>query len=293
MGELFVYDFMRNAFWAGIMISILCSVISFFVLVNRLSFIGVGISHAALGGVAVGILLGIDPTVSAVIFTILTAWTIGMVSRAGKLYEDTTIGIFYAAAMALGIVIIGVSRGYHVDLMGYLFGSILSVTRSDLWSIAVLGLLVLGTLLFFFKELLYISFDRESAQVSGIPVAFLYYLLLTLMAVTIVLSIKVVGIVLVSALLVIPAAAAYEVSTHYKTVVIVAIGVGLSSTLMGLYLSYRFSTASGATIVLLAAAVFLLFFTLRLLRNRWKRSGDPTSCPTRPAAVPPVGDKNE
>jgi len=280
--EILAYGFMQKALAAGILVSITCSVISFFVLVNRLSFIGVGISHAAFGGVAIGILFGIDPTLSAVIFSVLTAWMIGIVSRRGRLNEDTTIGIFYAAAMALGIVIIGLSRGYTVDLFGYLFGNILAVTSTDLWIVAALSLFVLGTVFYFFKELLYISFDEESAQVNGVPVAFLYYYLLTLMAVTIVISMKVVGIILVSALLVIPAAAAYEVSSHYKSVLIVSVIVGLVSALGGLLVSYRFNTASGATIVLLAAAVFLLLFTIRSLRTGPKKDRVPVHGPSDP-----------
>lgn len=267
MTEILAYGFMQKALAAGILVSITCSVISFFVLVNRLSFIGVGISHAAFGGVAIGILFGIDPTLSAVIFSVLTAWMIGIVSRRGRLHEDTTIGIFYAAAMALGIVIIGLSKGYNVDLFGYLFGNILAVTSTDLWIVVTLGLFVLGTVFYFFKELLYISFDEESAQVSGVPVAFFYYYLLTLMAVTIVISMKVVGIILVSALLVIPAAAAYEVTSHYRSVLMVSVIVGIVSALGGLLVSYRFNTASGATIVLLAAGVFLVLFALRSLRT--------------------------
>ncbi|OIP62975.1 MAG: ABC transporter [Nitrospirae bacterium CG2_30_53_67] len=282
MTEILAYGFMQKALAAGILVSITCSVISFFVLVNRLSFIGVGISHAAFGGVAIGILFGIDPTLSAVIFSVLTAWMIGIVSRRGRLNEDTTIGIFYAAAMALGIVIIGLSRGYTVDLFGYLFGNILAVTSTDLWIVAALSLFVLGTVFYFFKELLYISFDEESAQVNGVPVAFLYYYLLTLMAVTIVISMKVVGIILVSALLVIPAAAAYEVSSHYKSVLIVSVIVGLVSALGGLLVSYRFNTASGATIVLLAAAVFLLLFTIRSLRTGPKKDRVPVHGPSDP-----------
>jgi len=278
MIEMWSYGFMQKALIAGVLISIICSMVSFFVLVNRLSFIGVGISHAAFGGVAIGVYLGVNPTFSAILFSVLTAWMIGLVSRRGMLHEDTTIGIFYAAAMALGIVIIGLSHGYNVDLFGYLFGNILAVTQQDLWVVVILGCLVLGLITFFFKELLYISFDEESAQVNGIPVTFLYYLLLTLMAVTIVISMKVVGIILVSALLVIPAAAAYEVSVRFRTVLLMAVVIGLFSTLGGLLLSFHLNTASGATIVLLAAGIFLSFFFFRFLRERFSKSSSGTHC---------------
>lgn len=290
MTELFTYGFMQKAFAVGVLISVICSVISFFVLVNRLSFIGVGISHAAFGGVALGIFLGVNPTLSAVIFSILTAWLIGLVSRKGRLDVDTTIGIFYAAAMALGIVIIGLSSGYNVDLFGYLFGNILSVTTVDLWVVGILGLLVLGTILFFFKELLYISFDEESAQVSGVPVTFVYYLLLTLMAVTIVISIKVVGIILVSALLVIPAAAAYEVTSHYRPVLVLSVLIGLFSAVGGLLASYRFNTASGATIVLLAAGIFLVLFIFRSIRRNLSKELVGKECPVSPSLEEPTRD---
>lgn len=290
MTELLAYGFMQKALLAGILISVICSVISFFVLVNRLSFIGVGISHAAFGGVAIGIFLGVSPTLSAVIFSVLTAWAIGAVSRRGRLHEDTTIGIFYAAAMALGIVIIGLSRGYTVDLFGYLFGNILSVSSADLWVVGGLGLLVLACLIVFFKEFLYISFDQESAQVNGVPVAFLYYLLLTLIAVTIVISMKVVGIILVSALLVIPAAAAYEISSDYRRVLALAVLIGLLSALGGLLVSYRFNTASGATIVLLAAALFVLLFIFRSLGRRLGRNAPGKKCPAPPSLEETGGD---
>ncbi|MDX1762885.1 MAG: metal ABC transporter permease [bacterium] len=285
MAELLSYGFMQKALAAGVLISVICSVMSFFVLVNRLSFIGVGVSHAAFGGVALGFMLGFDPMLSAVVFSVATAWLIGMVSRKGMLDEDTTIGIFYAAAMALGVVIIGLSKGYNVDLFGYLFGNILSVSTADLWIVSTLGVLVLGAIIFFFKELLYISFDEESAQVNGIPVTFLYYLLLTLMAITIVISMKVVGIILVSALLVIPAAAAYEVTSSHRMLIFISILVGLFSALGGLFLSFQFNTASGATIVLLAAAVFLLFFGFRSVSRRVGRSALPDECPVIPDPV--------
>ncbi len=285
MVEIWSYGFMQKALIAGAMVSVICSLISFFVLVNRLSFIGVGISHAAFGGVAMGVFFNFSPTLSAILFSVLTAWMIGLVSRKGMLHEDTTIGIFYAAAMALGIVVIGLSGGYNVDLFGYLFGNILAVTRQDLWAILILGFLVIAILIFFFKELLYISFDEESAQVSGVPVTFLYYLLLTLMAVTIVVAMKVVGIILVSALLVIPAAAAYEVSGYFRTVLVISVFIGLVSTLGGLLLSVHLNTASGATIVLVAAVIFLVFFMLRFIRERFGKSSSGNHC-----AAEKVGD---
>jgi len=265
MLEMFAFDFMQRALLAGIMVSILCGFIAFFVVLKRLSFIGVGISHSALGGVAIGVLSGVDPILSAIIFVILMSWAIGMVSKKGDVHEDTAIGIFFSFATALGVALISLSKSYNVDLFGYLFGSILSVTKKDLWTVGILGGLVVGFLILFFKELLFMCFDEEVATISGLPVTFLYYLLLTLMAVTIVVAIKVVGIVLVSAFIVIPAATGYQLAKSYRIMLTTSILCGIVASVAGLWLSFRFDLASGATIVLCST---LLFFLAMLISPR-------------------------
>jgi zinc transport system permease protein len=202
--------------------------------------------------------LGINPVLTAVVFCLLTAWGIAWTSRRAEVTEDMAIGIFFAATMALGILFIGLMEGYNVDLFGYLFGSVLSVTRTDLWLSGLLGVGVLLTVGLFFKELLFITFDPEMARVSGLPADALYVLLLSLMALTIVLSIKVVGIILVSALIVIPAAAAYQLTEDFRRMMILAVVIGNVSAIFGLFLSYGLDMASGATMVLTATTVFLL-----------------------------------
>jgi ABC-type Mn2+/Zn2+ transport system permease subunit len=263
MTDLLSMSFMQNALAAAVMVSMLCAVISVFVVLKRLSFIGVGISHSAFGGVSLGVLLGVNPALTAIAFSLSAAMAIGQVSRNSEIHEDTAIGILFAATMALGILLLSLSRSYTADLFGFLFGNILAVTRLDLLVIAILSACVLSLVRLFFKELLFICFDEEMAQVSGLPVAFLYFLLLGLMAVTVVVSIKIVGIILVSALLVIPGAAAYRLTFDYKRMLYISVAVGLVSSLVGLWASYYLDIPSGATIVLTATVIFLLcyFFT--------------------------------
>jgi zinc transport system permease protein len=259
--------FMQRALIAGVIISVLCGFFSVFVVLKRLSFIGVGISHSAFGGVALGYLVGISPTASAVIFSAAVALLIGFINLRGRLHEDTAIGIFFALTMALGIFFIGVSKQYNVDLFGYLFGNILAVTRVDIVLVCVAAPLILLLLGSVFKELLFLSFDEEVAAVSGIPVGPVYYLFLFLMAITIILAIKVVGIILVSALLVLPAATARQLTANYRILAVLSVVLALISTVSGLFLSYYLDLASGATIVLFAGILFFLSFGCKTLRK--------------------------
>lgn len=256
MIEAFQLGFMQRALVAGILIAGLCALFSVFVVLKRLSFIGVGISHSAFGGVALGFLLGIDPTLTAILFSGTIALLIGFLTRQGRLHEDTAIGIFFALTMALGILFIGLSRRYNVDLFGYLFGNILAITRGDLVLILVLAPVIFGLVLSLFKELLFLSFDEEVAQVSGVAVSPIYYFFLLAMAMTIVIAIKLIGIVLVSALLVLPAATARQLTANYRGLVLYSVAIGVISTVAGLFLSYQLNLASGATIVLFAGALF-------------------------------------
>jgi ABC-type Mn2+/Zn2+ transport system permease subunit len=227
-----------------------------------MSFIGSGIAHSAFGGVALGYLLGVNPVGVAIPFSVATALAIGWVAKKGRVSEDTSIGIFFVSTMALGILLIGLKAGYNVDLFGYLFGSILSVTLSDLLLILILGVCVAGTVLLLFKEFFFLSFDEEMAAVHGLPVRSLYFLLLALIAITIVVSIKIVGIVLVSAVLVIPAAAAFQLTSRFRLMIVLSVIIGIVSSLAGLFLSYLFNLASGATMVLTAAVLFFLCLVL-------------------------------
>jgi len=269
MTELLGYHFMQRALIAGTLIGAVCAVIGTYVVLKGLSFIGAGIAHASFGGVALGFFLKLNPILTAVFFCLGTAWGIGLVSRKGQVKEDTAVGIFFASTMALGILIIGFIKDYNVDLFGYLFGSIMAVSTDDVWITVGLSALVLILVLLFFKELLFVVFDAEMATVTGVPAAKIYFLLISLMALTVVLSIKVVGIVLVSALLVTPAAAAYQLTENFRRMMLLSILIGVASSVGGLLLSYELDTASGATIVLLSTLIF--FVSALLSPRRWRK----------------------
>lgn len=253
---------MQRALVAGILVGFLASYYGVFIVQRGLGFLGSGLAHAAFGGVALGILLNAEPLWVAVPFTVLVAAGITWVKDKTKLGGDTTIGIFFSVSMALGIIFIFLKRQYTSDAFNYLFGSILSVTITD---IVVPFILILITLLLFpfWKRWAYSSFDRELAQADRIPVQFDDYLLSVLIAVTIVVSIKVVGIVLIAAFLVIPPAASRLLNNSFSKMTVVSIIIGISTALVGLWISYYLNVPSGATIILLKAAVFFIVMVFR------------------------------
>lgn len=258
MLEIMAYGFMQRALLASVLIGILCSVIGVFVVLKGLSFIGAGTAHAAFAGVALAFLLDLNPMGMAVLFALMTVWITGLLVEKGRMKLDVSIGIFYTSTMALAILFIGFMKVYNAELYGYLFGSILSVTPSDLTVIAGLGLVVLVALFLFYKELQFIAFDQEMAEASGIPARNLFFLLISLIALTIVVSLKAVGAVLVYAMLLIPAATAYQLTRSMKGMMIVSILFGVLSSVAGMFLSFVMDIPSGAAIVLLATALFFL-----------------------------------
>lgn len=258
--EILSYGFMQRAIITGIVVGILTGVISVFVVLRRVAFVGSGISHAAFGGVAIGFLAGINPMITAMIYSILIAFGIEIISSRGRVAEDTAIGVFFSSSMALGIVLIGISKSYNVDLFGYLFGSILAISEKEMWLTIGITLVILATLVMIIKELLSITFNEELAVVSGIPTRLIKSIFLVSMAVAIVMSIKVVGIILVSALLVIPGAVAQLLSRSFYSMILISCFIALFSTITGLYLSYQFDLSPGGMIVLIITASFFAAF---------------------------------
>lgn len=258
MIELLHYEFMQRALVVATVTGALCAVIGVYVVLRGMSFIGAGIAHASFGGVAIGFITGLNPFFTAVLFCTSVAWGIGFVSETKRIREDTAVGIFFASTMAFGILLIGFLKGYNVDLFGYIFGNILAVTRFDMWASVILAVVVIGVVLLLFKEFLFLTFDSEAASVAGLPVRMLNYLMLTLISLTVVVSIKAVGIVLVSALIVAPAAAANQLTDDFKQMMLLSAALGVASTWLGLLLSSVLDIASGATIVLVATIIFFL-----------------------------------
>ncbi len=264
------YEFMRNAIMAGLLASVACGIVGSFIVVKRLVFISGGISHASFGGIGLGYFLGISPILGAVVFSIASAFGIGVISKKAARREDTAIGILWAVGMALGITFIGLTPGYAPDLFSYLFGSILTVPRSDLILMAALDVVIIGFILALYKELLAISFDEEFALIRGVPVNLLYFLILCLTALTVVLLIRIVGIILVIALLTIPAAVSEQFNHNLRNIILSSIILSASFTLIGLCLSYIFDLASGATIILTSGTAFFIALSYKTLRiNLW------------------------
>jgi len=266
MTEFLSYGFIQRALLTGGVLGITCALLGVFVVLRRMAFIGVGISHAALGGVAVGLLAGAPPVAAAGVFSVGVAWVIGWITRRGEVSEDTAIGVFFPTAMALGVALISLSQTYRQDLLGYLFGNILSVGPSDLLLLLGLAGVSLGILALFFKEFLFLGVDEEAAKAAGLPAAFLSYLLLTILAVTIVAAMKLVGIIMVSAFLVIPAATGQTLGRSVRGMVVVSVVSALVSVFMGLWLSWLWNLPSGASVVLFAAALFFASYLFRTLR---------------------------
>ncbi len=268
MWDALQYEFMQHAVIAGLLASVACGIIGVYVVVNRIVFISGGIAHASFGGIGLGYLVGISPVTGALFFTLASALGMGFIIRKTKLAEDTAIGILWSMGMALGIIFIGLAPGYAPDLFSYLFGNILTVPESDLVLMAVLNVVIVGIVIAFYKEFLALSFDEEFGTVVGVPVQALYLLLLCMIALTVVLLIRVVGIILVIALLTIPATMAKQFTHDLKKMMLLAIFFGALFTFGGLWLSYEFDLASGATIILFGGTVLLLTLgTSRLTRN--------------------------
>jgi zinc transport system permease protein len=260
--ESLQFEFMRNALMAGMLASVVCGIIGPYVVVNRIVFISGGISHAAFGGI------GINPIWGAAFFSLASAFSIGGISRWTTLPPDTAIGIIWAIGMALGVIFIGLSPGYAPDLFGYLFGNILTVPFSDIMVMLILCSIIILVVSVLYKEFLAFSFDPEFAEVMGIPVKRLYLLLLCLIALTVVVLIRIVGIILVIALLTIPAAISARFTHNLKKMIGLSILLGVVFTFCGLWLSVALNLASGATIILVSGLSFLVSLSFRPKRHR-------------------------
>ena len=254
--------FMVNALLAALLLGLLLSLLSFFVVVHNWAFLGVGISHAAFGGVALGFLLGLSPDIPALAFAALAALTIGLVKRRWGLHEDTAIGILFSTAMGIGVILFSISRGYTSNVFSYLFGNILTITPGDLRIMAGVCLLAYAFVGLFLKGLILMAMNEELAYARGIPTTFLYYSLLLLLALAVVLAIKLVGVILVTALVVVPASVAIRLSASYKRIILLSIMVGVAVNLTGLAFSYTLDLPPGATMAVTAGVVFSLSLAL-------------------------------
>jgi zinc transport system permease protein len=283
--EALQFSFMRNALLAGVLVSIACGIVGTFVVIKRIVFVSGGIAHAAYGGIGLGYYVkyslppllfsgsavaldqrpGSWPLLGAILFSLLAAVIMGLIQRRTRERTDTVIGVLWAIGMALGIVFVDLSEGYKVDLMSYLFGSILAVEQGELWIILGLDVVIVALVVLFYKELLALSFDETFATVENVPVDTIYIVLLCLIALTVVMLMRVVGLILVIAMLTVPAAIAGQFVKNMKQMMISSIILGTLFTIVGLWLSYIWNLTSGASIILVAGVAYLVSLATRHL----------------------------
>ena len=258
MIEALQFEFMQNALMAGLLASLICGIMGTLVVVNRIVFLSGGIAHAAYGGIGLAFYFGWPFMAGTIGFSLAAAMVMAAVTLKARHRADTIIGVIWAVGMAVGIVLLDLTPGYNVDLMSYLFGSILTVPASDLWAMLALGVVITSVVYLFYKDFLALSYDEEFASIRGVPVRALYFLLIGILAVAIVMVIQVVGLILVVALLTIPP---FIVERHAKSLFQMMVGASLLGavfTVSGLWLSYAFDLTSGAAIILVAGVVFFL-----------------------------------
>ncbi len=263
MIEALSYDFIQNALIAGLLVSMAAGIIGSLIVVNRMVFLAGGIAHTAYGGIGVAVYLGLPIFLGASVFAVLAALIIASITLKHRERMDTFIGLMWAVGMAVGVVLIDITPGYQADFMSYLFGSILAVSQSDLWFMGGLLAVIIFIMTFWYRDILAVSYDSEYANLRGINVPFFYTLILVLSALTVVVAIKVVGLILVIALLTIPVYIAEKLSHSLFTMMILS---GLFSsvfTLFGLWFSYEYDIASGASIILVSATSLFLFLGIK------------------------------
>ena len=267
MEILFSYAFMQRAFLAGFLISIPCAILGVFLVLRRDSMIGHGLAHVTFGGVALGIFLYVAPILMALVVAVFSALGILKLKERAGLYGDTAIAIISSLGMALGIILVSAAGSYNVDLFGYLFGNILAIESQEVWMSFFLALAVLGAVGLFYQEFVFLTFDPESARVSGVRVKRLDAVMAVLTAVTVVLGMKVVGILLVSALMVIPAAASLQVARSFKEAMFISAVLAGLTALGGLVAAFYLDWPSSGTIVSISGVLFLVFYWIRLRRK--------------------------
>lgn len=271
------YGFMQRALMAAVLVGIICPVVGSYMILRGMSFFGDALSHSILPGIVIAYLLSLSLLLGALIAGLIAALAIGFISQRGRVQEDTAIGIVFAGAFALGVALISTVQGYTVDLTHILFGDVLGVTTSSLWWTFGLGMIVLAVVVIFYKELLILTFDPTLAMVLRLPTRSLRYMLLMLIAVTIVISLQTVGIALMIAMLVTPAASAQLLTRRLPAMMAVGALIGVFSNVSGLYISYYLNIAAGPAMVLVSTLIFALVFLFAPQRGMLSRRLHPTA----------------
>jgi zinc transport system permease protein len=263
MLDLFQYSFVVRGLEAGIIVALIAPLIGIFLVLRRYSLIADTLSHVSLAGVAIGLLLKINPLITAIATTVISSIAIERLRLSKKVYGESALAIFLSGSLALAIVLISLAHGFNVDLFNYLFGSIVTVKQSDIYIIVALGVVVCAAITAFYKELVFITFDEESAQVSGIPTRAINLVLIALAALTVSLAIPIVGILLIAALIVIPVVAALQFRKSFIQTIVIAELISVFSVISGIIASFYLNLSSGGTIVLIALGIFVITLGLK------------------------------
>lgn len=263
--ELFSYGFFQKALIASVLAAISCGIAGAYIVSRRIVFISSGITHASFGGIGLAFLLNFSPMLGAAIFAVLSAVGIQFFSEKGGVRKDSSIAIWWSMGMALGVIFVFLTPGYTPNLMSYLFGSILTVSSSELWAMASITVVLAVVFGLFFRKILYVAFDEEFARASGLPVTFFNYLVIILIALTVTLNIRVTGIILALSLLTIPQTTANLFTNDFGTMIFISMGFAFAGTFLGLLVSYFLDIPSGATIIFV---LVLIFIAIRILKGR-------------------------
>lgn len=266
MLEVLQYSFMQRALIAGVIIGIICPAIGVFLVLRRLSLIGETLAHVSLAGVATGMLMGIYPILTGVIFSTAAAIGIEKLRNEYKDYSELAIAIILSFGLALAIVLISLGKGFNVDVMSYLFGSIVTVRTIDVWIIFALGIIILVTVALFYKELLYLTFNEDSAQLSGLPVKRINIIFTVITALAVAMGMRVVGVLLVSSLMIIPVATSMQLAKSFRVTILLSQCFALAAVILGLFFSYYLNLATGGAIVLTSIGILIIVLVIKRLK---------------------------
>ncbi len=269
--ELFQLQFFQHSVFAAVLASILCGIIGSYIVARRIVFISGGITHASFGGIGIAWYLGINPILGAALFGVLSAFGIEWISKKTDVRQDSVIGILWALGMAIGIIFIYLTPGYAPNLMSFLFGNILTVGTTDLWILATFTAITILLVALFFKPILFVAFDESYAKTQRMPVAFVNYLMIGLVALAIVFNIRVAGIILVISFLTIPQTIANMFTKKFINMIFLSILIGLFGSLLGLIISYKISAPSGATIIFSFVILFVVGKIIQVLQLFYKK----------------------
>jgi zinc transport system permease protein len=270
LSDFFQYQFVVNAFWAAMLISVAAGLVGTYIVSRRLVFLSGGITHASFGGIGMAYYLGINPIAGAAVFAVFAAFGVEALSQRMAVREDSAIGILWSVGMAIGVFFVYLTPGYSPNLMTFLFGSILTVSLQDIWLLVGLNVVMIVFFLVFYRSILYLAFDPEFAKTQRIPVKTFSYILKGFLALTIVLSIRMVGIILLISLLTIPPTTANLFTKRFSNIIFLSMIIGFVGAVGGLILSYNMNVPSGATIIMVLVVIFAVAKLLRSMFVKFK-----------------------